>query len=776
MNNCIRWGLTPHRVNLLKGEMFSSSLKQILFALAVLITASASAQVIGQALMTGGTAAQTVTGHTIYVGNNAVVTATGNGQILATGGTSGTAGALGKVIATSQIAGMHNDWQDWIYISGTAALVSDGTGAYLTSGGTPHAIYSGTTLISLTAGTSTFANTSGTFSLSGTSFPVFDSGRRLSIFSILGNETGSLVILGGTGTDDWATVQPFFGSVNHIFVDSDFALSKSLRPGPNGGVWEGDTVHGPHMLAHADMGVIQTISTGSSAPTRDWTCENVVLDGNEMMQDTFTESLDPWNIQGDPINTYWVYGFRLENCENCHFNNNLCYSSATFNLFANHFNGGSIIGNKFSWRYYNGPPYAGSQPLHHDGIHLDGPAKGNDISGNLFVRGDDDQLAALPVETTPEAGDIAQLSTRRGHGGQVRQNLFSNNVFDNTRSGIRQGQQAATSGTALSENIVADNTYLANSGTIYRTMSVENVVCLNNHYSGWAIKSGTTQAGAINFGTVDINTPTSTVDGMPVDVAVQTFINAFANNDVSGIGGGYGAELANLKTGVLASWRMQDGTDSSGLAGTLTGSNGTPSFTATASGRKTAVYSGTGSLVLSGTAMPRLDLLPQWTVSGQFMFNSVTSRYASILTTGSASSGVFQLSVDTGNGNQFFMANNAAQSYYQGIGFSGTGHWYSFVVRKRATDGQLSVAVNQPTGDVSFGSWTAFTFPAYTILEIGGDTFNGRYMNGQVGNVTFHNRCVTDREAALLINPNQDGNADGENSPPISGRFWPFNY
>lgn len=716
----------------------------------------------------------------------------------------GMASQLGaNVIATSQIPGMHNDWQDCLFVSGTWDLLVDSTNSAVISGTVSHPLSSGTTHILFSSGITTFANVSGTFSLSGTMFPM--TGQDSCTVANYNNsylEQNLPVVLGGTASDDWAVVQPYLGSNRTVFIDSTFGVSKSVRPA-SGSNWQGDGRHKIAILGNANMSVCSFTLTGSNVSTRDVTINNCVFDADGMMQNGATESLDSWNLQGDALIVPAVFGNWFGSCNNVHITNNQFRDSSYFNVPISNFNNGEITGNRFiQKRFYAKAPFIIQtyQPLHHDGLHIYGPCQGNTITGNYFFGGDDDQIQMGAIEISQENGFT--YSVRRGHGGPITGNIIGHNVFDRDLRSISIGEQVGLTGTFVgnppwnTEEFVSNNTFLANTGTVYDISQFRVAAAIQNHYVGYDVFSGTTSSAGITLSYLDtlnqgadngdrFGTLGVTIDGMRTDVPVYAGVANFFNNDIVSIGGSYGDQVHRLKGDVIAAWRMQDGTDSSSNNSSLSSTNGSVSFTAVPSGngRKVAIFSGTGCLVVTGTGMPRLNLMPEWTMEGQVYEASGNSSYGVLFTTGSGGSSSSTIAIDNSNNGQMLFFTGAVP-YYQGTPFqTGTGHWYSVVVRKRLTDGKISLSVNQPNGPPSIGPWIVQAYSPYNQMEIGADTWDNRYINGMVANFTIWKRCVTDDEVNLLVAPTQDGcpfdfllSGGVPPSYAIPGRFWPFNY
>lgn len=178
-----------------------------------------------------------------------------------------------------------------------------------------------------------------------------------------------------SGGDDWATLQTFINSMPSgqvLLFDSDFAISKSLRP-PSGSVWLGDGVHGPHLIAHSDMPVLSTVLTGATLSSSNIVIQNIVFDCNGGNQD-FNESDDPWNLQGASWTNWWVFGVWLGSATNVTFRGNTIFDPRSYALTISNLSNFTIADNQTAYRPadQNGPPYVPPQTpsLHHDGIHM----------------------------------------------------------------------------------------------------------------------------------------------------------------------------------------------------------------------------------------------------------------------------------------------------------------------------------------------------------------------------------------------------------------------
>ena len=381
-------------------------------------------------------------------------------------------------------------------------------------------------------------------------------------------------VISVTGSDDWATLQAVLTSGSGtglvLHLDSAFCLTKSLRLYSDESVEsDGSPAHGPHLLAHSDCPIFTTVMVGGQYCGHDIAIHNVFEDCNGFNQD-INEASNSWELQGDLAPVEWTHANDIGSVINFTMDGCTIYDSASYALFTHWIQHFKITNNRTCYSIFNGPPYWPYGATHRDGWHGDGPEYDGIVTGNHWT-GDDDQDAMLPIEDTSEAGGFYYLSgtatalnpvttypsARRGHGGTIT-NIRIDDVYDNSRSGVRFGQQVNTSGTWLAENII-DQVSVCASGTIYAQMANENTTLWHVAFPVWNVVSGTTGVAGINLGN---NYVPGFSDYEIGEVRQDTGVWVNPIYGESSIGGAYGAEIRNLRQGCVATWTFA--TDTSG--------------------------------------------------------------------------------------------------------------------------------------------------------------------------------------------------------------------
>jgi hypothetical protein len=815
-------------------------------------TVSGSSVVSGSAAVSGqvsGTSASSVGSlsfsSTTVPGATNTVTTSGSGpnalpQLNGASMNAGGLGAGGNIVMVSSLpsvngTSIHGNWVDTLTVQGTGTLSVLENSAGITSGSFVP-ILQGVDTMTLVGGTSaTLTNgTNAAINLSGTTFAVTN--RSLII------ETGSCHIT-GTGTDDWAVMQAALTSGSGrgliLYNDMPTSVSKSLR------LFSDETIesdaseaHGIHLLPHSDMAIIDTILSQDQYSTHNVHVENLFLDCNGFNQDG-AESYDPWNLQGDPgpgVNTIigiWIGSATDWSIDGCTIYNPYQYSITTswdkrFRITNNQnrflYNSGTGVGFSGLWPYVitSGTTWSQATPSHHDGWHGFGPDSSWYV-GNDTWRGDDDQLAKLPVEQTPEAQGWQYYSspgwsgtslvtvttfpsTRRGHGGPITNGVEEGNVFDHSRSGVRFGQQVNISGTYSgvasweAENVIEQVTNIGTSGTIYAPMANQGTTVVRAGFDQWNVESGTNGVADINFaqGNATHLSASNWVDGIRDDDPVF-FLPSSTIGEELAIGGAYGAEIQHLRDNIFAAWTFEPGasgtgwlTDYSGNGVTLTNSNAvgfTIPTNGVNNGYATCATFASGSnqcLNVSGSSAAFFNA-PAWTVALWAQVDSYSgNNFAVIMCSGTAggitASCPFYLGFSASTSGAYLGILGTALQPGGAINQYGLGSWIYMCARKRATDGKIDFTINRTDGgglqDTGWTSVPSGPFPASAAnIWIGGDAQNSRYFTGYIAEPTIVLRCWSDRQVWENFRGGQQGNIqEGGIGANAGGSEFPWNH